>query len=559
MKRKMKVKNLVQTGLAVALAFSLAGCGGAATSSPAKGNAANGGAATASMAESGQTAGMAGVLKPNSDPVNTEKTDKNLTIGLVSEPSTLWASGTGKVENEEEMIAAAIRDCLVRLDRKTGEVVPDLATSWKWTDGTHCQFTLREDALMTDGTPLVADDVVYSVNVWKDKSANTDTGRFLVGATADDEHTVTIEFNTAAPDMLYLLAWSNFGIVSEDEVNAAGGVEEAAKKPVMGCGRYLFKEWNHGQNIVLERNDKYWDQDYVGYYKTVTLTFTNDSAARELAVEAGDAQVAFDLPLSQAATYAASENVSIEMYPFGQNTRLWYNMGKKAGATKDIRVRQAIDKALDFDAIAQVGTAGSGKSVLGYFPEDSKYYNATFTPEERKVDVEGAKALLKEAGYENGLSLKLIGMQDEEPVYTVMQENLRAAGINLSIDILDTPAFVEGANSGDYDLIHVGDLVDARYPAIMPFFMQQNIDTFNIGGSKYTTPDIENGVKQFISETDDAKAKKELANLEQTWKDEMYFSNTYSMMKSAAIAKNLKGYSTIERGFVDLTAMYEAS
>ncbi|MDO5139431.1 MAG: ABC transporter substrate-binding protein, partial [Oscillospiraceae bacterium] len=226
-------------------------------------------------------------------------------------------------------------------------------------------------------------------------------------------------------------------------------------------------------------------------------------------------------------------------------------------ATADIRVRQAIDKALDFDAIAMVGTSGMGEEVHGYFPIESKYYNETFTKEERAQDIEGAKALLAEAGYENGLDLTIVGMQDQSPVFVVIQECLRQAGINLTINIVDTPQFVEQANGGTYDLIHVGDLVDARYPAIMSFFRQFFIDTFCIGGSKYTTPEIDAEVEAFIEEKDEEAAKEILKGLEETWKADMYYSNTYPEMHAALTAADIKGYNTGERGFVDLTGFYK--
>lgn len=514
-------------------------------------------AMTVSLSANCFAAEATAVKGANEDPVNTEKTDEAIRIGFSAEPSTLWGAATGKVENEAMIIDSAIMDRLVNVDRTTGDVIPMLASAWEWTDDTHCKFTLRDDVVMSDGTPLVADDVVYSVGVWLETSANTDTGRFLVGAEAEDEKTAVIEFNTSAPDLLNMLAWGNFGIVSEEEVNALGGLEEAAKNPLVGCGKYKFKEWKNGQSITLERNDDYYDKDYAGYYKEIVFTFTQDAAARAMAVQSGDLTVAYDMPISMANTYVGSDTVDVIMHTFGQNTRVWYNMGPKAGATKDLKVRQAIDKALDFDAIAMVGTAGAKPAVLGYFGDDSKYYTETFTPEERAVDIEGAKELLAEAGYEDGLDLTIVGMQDQNPVFTVMQENLRQVGINLTINIVDTPQFVEAANGGDYDLIHVGDLVDARYPAMMPFFHQFTIDTFNIGGSKYTTPEIDEEVTALVEEKDEAKAKEIAADLEQKWKDDMYFSNTYAEMKAAVIAKDLKGYRTIERGFVDPTGFYK--
>ena len=502
------------------------------------------------------------VLDANVDPANTELSDETLVIGLSAEPSALWAAGTGKVENEMMIISNALYDTLVKVDKETGDVIPNLATEWEWIDDTHCKFTLRDDVIMSDGTPLVADDVVYTVNTAIEYSPNSDTGRYFVDAVADDEHTVTIGFNAVAPELLNQIAWSNYGIVSEDEINAAGGIEGAAKNPVFGSGKYKFKEWVSGQYITIERNDNYWNPDYKGYFKEIKFTFTNDAAARAMAVMSGDSQVAYDMPISMASTYKGNDQVKLIAHTFGQNTRLWYNMGPNAGATADIKVRQAIDKALNFDAIAGIGTAGMGTEVHSYFPNESKYYNETFTAEERAQDIEGAKALLAEAGYDesNKLKLSIVGMQDQNDVFTVIQANLAQTGVvDLEINIVDTPQFVEQSNGGTYDLIHVGDLVDARYPSIMVFFKQANIDTFCIGGAKWTTPEIEEKIAAFIQEPDEAKAKEEAAELEQIWKDNMCFSNTYAEMHAALTAPDLMGYTTLERGFLDCTNFYKAA
>ena len=493
----------------------------------------------------------------NVDPANTEMTDETIVINLSAEPSALWGGGSGKVENEMQIVNAALMDTLVKQDHNTGEILPNLATEWEWTDDTHCKFTLRDDVVMSDGTPLVADDVVYSVNTWIEYSANSDTGRFLADASAEDEHTVTIGFNTIAPDFLSMMSWSNFGVFSEDEINAVGGLEEAATNPSFGSGKYRFKEWTRGQYILLERNDGYWNPDYKGYFKEIKFIFTADSASRAMAVQSGDAQVAYDMPMSVAQTYVTDDTVQVIAHTFGQNTRIWYNMGPKAGATADIRVRQAIDKALDFDAIAMVGTAGFGEEVHGTFPAESKFYNEIFTKEERAVDIEGAKALLEEAGYGDGLDISIVGMQDQNPVFVVMQENLKQAGINLSIEIVDTPQFVEQANGGTYDIIHVGDLQDARYPTIFSSLRQAQIDTFCIGGCKYTTPEIEEMVDAVIQEPDEEKAKENAKTLEEYLKQEMMISNTYPEMHAAITGADIKGYRTMERGFLDATGFYK--
>ena len=132
-----------------------------------------------------------------------------------------------------------------------------------------------------------------------------------------------IAFNTVAPDFLKMMSWTNFGIVSEDEVNAAGGLEQISTNPLAGSGPYKFKEWKNGQSVTLERNEEnYWDKGTAGMYKEIVFTFTSDAAAREMAVESGDADIAYDLPVSQASTYAENDSVNTTIYEFGQTTQV---------------------------------------------------------------------------------------------------------------------------------------------------------------------------------------------------------------------------------------------
>ncbi|MBC5682935.1 ABC transporter substrate-binding protein [Ruminococcus hominis] len=546
----MKAKKVMAMAMASAMILSLTACGGSSSDSSSKGDS-----------SSSDAKATVSVVKPNQDAANTEKTDETLTIGLSSEPSSLYGAAGGKTENEEQIIGNAMLDSLVKFNYATNELEPSLATDWEWVDDTHLKFTLRDDVTMSDGTPLVADDVVYTCNkIWIEQNTTNDTGKYIKGATADDEHTVTIEFNTTAPDFLKMMSWTNFGIVSEDEVNAAGGLDAVQTNPVIGSGPYKFKEWKNGQSVTLERNDNYWDKDYAGYYKEIVFTFTSDAAAREMAVESGDADIAYDMPVSQAATYAENDSVNTTIYDFGQTTHLWYNMGDNAGATKDQKVREAIDKALDFDAIAQVGTAGFGEAALSYWDPSCDYYTANYTKEERAVDVDGAKELLDEAGYGDGVEITALGLQDNTPVLTVMQANLAEAGITLKIDTPDTAQFVEGAFGGDYDLICVGDTPAIRTPAsVMPFLQKLNVDGpgMVIGGAKWTSDEFDSTITDLISESDTDKATELATKLDEMVKDETVCSNLYPEMKASVYAKDLKGFNTSERGFVDATGFYE--
>ena len=110
---------------------------------------------------------------------------------------------------------------------------------------------------------------------------------------------------------------------------------------------------------------------------------------------------------------------------------------------------------------------------------------------------------------------------------------------------------------GDYDMIVVGEYTDFRYPTLLGFVRWANINTFWIGGPKWTTEEIENTIYAAIEEQDEAKAKEMLGQVEQLMKDECLVSNICPEMHAGIVAADLKGYTTIERGFIDPTNFYK--
>ena len=138
---KMKMNRFMIIGLSLALAMSMTACGSNTNSSS--------GTSVISSASAGQTEGQTtSALQANQDPENTTLSDETLHVALASEPSTLWGAAGGKLENEDVLIEYALFDTLVRNDPVTGEVVPNLAEKWEWTDDTHCKFNLRDDVMM---------------------------------------------------------------------------------------------------------------------------------------------------------------------------------------------------------------------------------------------------------------------------------------------------------------------------------------------------------------------------------------------------------------------------
>jgi len=557
----MNTKKLLALVLAVMMVVSvLAGCGGK-TETPAEpttgadtpaqgGQAAEGGDVVEEMA-------AAGVQTANAETGNTQKTDETLVVQLSGYPDFFWHPGMeGQMgTNEEQIINAALLDRLVEYDEVTNTVVPSLAESWE-QNGAEFTFKLRSGVKMTDGSELCADDVVYTAGLWVTNCASNDTGKYIVEVKKVDDMTVTITFNSEAPDIIKMLTWANFGIVSEDEVNAVGGPAEAAKNPVMGSGRYRFVECKQGEYVILERNEEYWDSNYFGYFKTIKLTFVNDPNAKVSAVMSGDAHVAYDLPVAQANSFVENNTIRTYIYPNGEVEHLFFNHGE-GHPTSDIRVRQAIAKLLNYPAIASIATAGYGQAVKSYVATGASYYTEGWTDEEiTTIDVEGAKALLKEAGYDesNPLKLTTVTLPDLMDIYVVIQANLREAGVELEIAQVDMGGFVPAMLfEKSYDIIAVGDNALFRTPQL-PQFVSPGVV---FGGPNAVFEDHIAILTKLMNAKDDTEAKAALDEYQTQLKNDLMCVNMYEILKSSIVGADIKGFAIRERAYVDLTTMYK--
>lgn len=375
---------------------------------------------------------------------NTVKSDETLTVMLNGEPNLLLGEG-----NEAAIIVMeSIGGGILEFDSANNSWRPGICTGFETVDETHYSFELRDGVTFSDGTPITAEDCVFSLNFWKE-TGNSDAQYYDIENTqiVDDKH-FTLALTHYTPGWEFALV-SQTGIVfSENALNAVGGTSGAERTPPVGAGRYVFKEWQPGSYILVERNENYWDPDYTGYYKYIKYVFVADSASRVLAVKSGDADVAVRI--------TTADMTSIENDPKLQvvtvNTTV-YNLiyNNKSGACADPKVREALSYAVDANAVNAIVNMGHGEPVGSWILPEFPFYKSC--AEANNYDPEKAKQLLAEAGYPDGIELFLPVVGNNSQAATVVQETMRQAGITLNVQIMEQANYLEVVRAAEHDMI----------------------------------------------------------------------------------------------------------
>ena len=433
----MKFAHMFRKGLAFALAALMClslftACGQAASGSG--GTAASGSAADAGSA-SGETSAAA-----------VQKSDETLTVILESEPIALT-----NLNNPISSVTfpEAIGDSLLRYNHETKSTDLSLASGYEMIDETHYRFTLREDAVYADGTPVTAADVLYSFRQYKDTGSQDFVNIDVDNCVVEDDHTFVLALTQYFAGWEFCISEGNSAIYSEKAVEEAGGLDAPLFAPV-GCGRYQVSEWVPGEYLLLERNENYWDPDYTGYYKYIKFMFVGDSASRVMSVRSGDADIANRI---STADYISLQNDPVAYgwaYDCGVCNQLFFNC--ETGPCTDVKLREALCYAIDPEGVNAVMNLGTGEVAQGLWSASFPYYR-DYYGKQSLYDPEKAKEMLAANGYDNGLVLDCLVGTNFKDAATVVQENLRQVGVTMEISVQESATFSEMSTGGEYDII----------------------------------------------------------------------------------------------------------
>lgn len=316
-------------------------------------------------------------------------------------------------------------------------------------------MTLRDGIKFHDGSPLNAEAVKFQFD-WIRKAENA---AWTVGTIADLESTevvgpLKLRFNLKTP-------WSSFeGMLAgaAGYVLSATALQQDAKKfessAPMGLGPYTVEEASPGNFLKLKRNPNWWLAKALGrpempYFDGMLISVIPDPSVRLANFRAGKLDI---LALDKSQYPAVYNDKNFNVHTLPANHASGYRLNSAKGPTKDIRVRQAINYAIDRKGLIDGTQFGLARPASGLYPSDHWAHNPTLKPIAH--DPARAKELLAQAGFDKGLTIRGYTLNTPEAIQVAeaVKNMLMQVGINWQFDALAPVAAAARRTAQDYDM-----------------------------------------------------------------------------------------------------------
>lgn len=321
------------------------------------------------------------------------------------------------------------------------ELVPELAASWEVSeDATEITFHIREGVTFHDGTPVNA-ETIKAYFEWALNPENSINARaqsvFENVAKIEVVDPYTLHFTLEKPNslMIYTFATSNGRILSPAAIEKYG--EDVGRHPV-GTGPYQFVSWNNPV-ITLEAYDNYWGEG-PPYVECIEFVVVPNAATRVAQLQAGEVAFIEQLPAQLASAVENSSNLEVAVTP--STFMRAFQMNTQVEPFNDVRVRKALNYAINKEQLVDVAIGGYGTVVTSAITDSTRGY-APQPPYE--YDPERARELLAEAGYEDGFTAKMLTFNGTlyRTVGQVLQQMLADVGVTLELNPTESGALIE--------------------------------------------------------------------------------------------------------------------
>jgi peptide/nickel transport system substrate-binding protein len=339
-------------------------------------------------------------------------------------------------------------DQLVRPSRDGTRLEPGIAESWKVSaDGKEYEFKLRANAKFSNGDPVTAQDVEFSLR--RAAGEKSQWGRFFRPITeyrVVDARTIVMRLDTPFTPMLNNLAMFSASILPAKLVESQGAA--FFDKPV-GSGPFVLTQWARGQKQTMAKNPHYWE---AGKPKLdgVTIEILPEDNSRVLKLKAGELDAIIGIPFNQVDGLKSDPNVAVGVVNAFRTDLVQLNTTKKP--FDDVRVRQALNYAVDKAPLVQNILRGNGSIANSPLPLMA-HHNADLKP--YPYDLDKAKALLAAAGLPNGFKTSMLvsgGDATARQVAAVLQASLKRVGVEVELQNIESSSQFGTTKAGNFEM-----------------------------------------------------------------------------------------------------------
>lgn len=421
---------------------------------------------------------------------------------------------------------------------KTDEIKPMLAKEWKVSDDQMTYtFTLQDNVKFQSGNPVNAQAVIWSL----DHVKNSKSGGFLYGLTKIDKYTAiddkTVEIHLSQPNHLFLqiLPMYTFSIIDPTVVKEKGA--DYLKNNAAGSGPYKMEKWDPATEAVFTANTNYWQG--AAKISKVTMKFIKEPSNRVTLLSKGDVDMAIEIPAKDVADLKKNDNLAVRSDP--SNRILYLALNNKVKPFDNVKVRQAIAYAIPYDKLVHDVMYDQAKQLKSAVASNTPgFTDAGFV---YKYDLDKAKQLLKEAGYENGFSFDFTlgsGFQDWQDDAVLIQAELAKIGVKMNIQNVARAQFLEMQKEKNLTAYISKWTSFVNDPGYHLGFLLYGKGSSNYGN--YENPQVDKLWEQANAEPDQAKRDVLYKQAQEIITTDAPWAYLYEYNRVVGMNKAMKGY-----------------
>lgn len=422
-------------------------------------------------------------------------------------------------------------------------VGPELAESWDISDdGLVYTFNLRQGVTFHNGRPMVAEDVVYSFERLVDPETASTSAADLASmgkVEAPDELTVVMTLKAPDASLLATLSGQSTIIIPREVVEENGDLSQVA----VGTGPFIFKEYVPNTRIVLEKNPNYWEEG-LPYLDGMELTPITEDTSRTTALVTGTVDFIEYAPLRDIEVLEQDGSLKLAG---DENTNVRFiGLNVEREPFNNLQVRQAIAKVIDREAVLGPAVFGHGTPTEILFPDN---FWAALEHEPTPPDIEGAKALLAEAGYPDGFETSITSWSAYSflsNAAVVVQEQLKQIGIEAELNLVENATMVDQVYiAKDFDIAVTGEsaYVDPNT------LIQSNFGTGESGNFvNYSNERVDELIVEGMAATDQTARQEIYQEIQRILLEDLPWVNLFIANQFEAMKDDVMGYTHIPTG-----------